>query len=245
MKKVWDLQGRERDEVIFQELRHGSLPGFLRHLKAVRLESRDRRGVIHEAVICVMPDYLAVGSDDDFVRVPLGFRAAVDTARQFESILPTRKMVDAIYRQAARRLTPQPMKPTSRMVSTQYFVEHNRTIERQRGDVLGVLMSGHKKDLILTKRLLTRRRRVAIYGWHEKPGRPIQPLSTVHGARYADYSHGVRLVSATVLLDGSPRSVYEILRDSNVAQVLTYEGTIRDAARIMRAETATTKKSTD
>ncbi|HXV64169.1 MAG TPA: hypothetical protein VEK15_25945 [Vicinamibacteria bacterium] len=245
METVWNLRGRERDEAIVRELTQGNLPDFLRDLVPVRLWSRDRRGVFHEAIVCVTPDYLSVGSNDDFVRVPLGFQAAVDTAREFQFTLPTRKIVDAIYRQSSVRLAPRPMTPSPRMVSTPYFVEHNRIIEQQRSGELGELISGHKKDLILTKRLLTRKGRVAIYGWHEKAGHPIQPLSTFHGARYADYSHGVRLVSTTVMLDGSPRSVYDILRDSSVARVLTYEGAIRDAARLMRVEATPVKTPTD
>jgi hypothetical protein len=58
----------------------------------------------------------------------------------------------------------------------------------------GVLLAGHKKDLVLTRKLATRPNRVAIYGWHQLSGEPIQPVSTVHVAEYADYSHGVRLI---------------------------------------------------
>jgi hypothetical protein len=234
VERIWDLRGRERDEVVLAELARGNLPDFLRELKPVTLTSRDRHGVRHLATVCVMPDYLAVGSDEDFVRLPLGFRAATRVARDFGFILPTRKIVDAVYQQAALRLPPMPMRPGREMVSTRYVAAHNETIERVRREQrLGELVSGHKKDLVLTKRLLTRRGRVAIYGWHQRPGHPIQPLSTVHGARYADYSHGVRLVSDTVLLNGRSRSIYEVLSDRAVANTLTHEGIIRDAARLM------------
>jgi hypothetical protein len=187
-----------------------------------------------------MPDYLAVGSDDDFIRVPMGFEAATSVARRFGFTLPTRKMVDAIYQQSVVRLEPRPMKPGPQMVSTQYFFAHNEAIENQRaGGEPGEFVSGHKKDLILTKRLLTRRGHVAIYGWHQRRDHPIQPLSTFHGARYADYSHGVRLVSTTVVYDGDPRQVYELLRDPKVASILTHEGTIKDAAKIMGVDPRT------
>jgi hypothetical protein len=231
---IRDLAGRSREEAILAELGRGNLPSFLRELKPVRLSSAGRHGKAHEAIIFVMPDYLAVGSNEDFLRVPLGLDAAKLVARQYGFTLPTRKMVDAIFRQSSLRLAPQPMTPGPRMTSTAYFMVHQRKIEAQRaGYPLGGLVAGHKKDLILTKRLLTRRGRVAIYGWHRRHGEPIQPLSTVHGARYADYSHGVRLVSTTVILDGIRRSVYDVLRDPELAFVLTYEGTIRGAARIM------------
>lgn len=248
MKRVWNLRGRERDEAIVRELLRGNIPDFLRRLKPVTMVMDDPRYGRHEAVLCVMPDYLAIGSDDDFVRVPMGFPAATTVARSFGFTLPTRKMVDSIYQQSELRLTPRPMKPGPRMVSSEYYVAHNATIEGQRsvsGHPLGELVSGHKKDVILTKRLLTRRGRVAIYGWHQRPGQPIQPLSTVHGARYADYSHGVRLVSTTVVLDGVPRRVYDLLRDPGLAPILTHEGTIKDAAKIMGLPQPQTTKKTD
>lgn len=236
MGGIWELEGKERDEAVVRELLRGNVPDFLRRLQPVTMVLDDARYGRHEAVLCVMPDYLALGSDTDFVRVPMGFPAATTVARSFGFTLPTRKMVDTIYQQSGLRLVPRPMKPGPRMVSSEYFVVHNATIERQRtgsGHPLGELVSGHKKDLILTKRLLTRRGRVAIYGWHQRPGEPIQPLSTVHGARYADYSHGVRLVSTTIVYDGVPGPVYDLLRDPDRARVLTHEGTIKDAARIM------------
>ncbi len=194
--RIRGLKGRDRDDVIVGELSAGNLPAFLRELERVYLSARDSKGTLHQAVVFVSPDYLAVGSNEDFLRVPLGFDAAVAIAHEFGFVLPTRKIVDTIYQQSALRLAPEPMTPGPQMTSTDYFVEHNRIIEGQRqGQPLGQLVSGHKKDLVLTKRLLSKRGRVAIYGWHRRSGRPIQPLSTVHVARYADYSHGVRLVS--------------------------------------------------
>ena len=78
----------------------------------------------------------------------------------------------------------------------------------------------------MTNRLATHVGRIAIYGWYRGPGKPIQPLSTVHGANYADYSHGIRLVSGMALIEGKLRSVYDILRDPSTAKVLSDEGPI-------------------
>ena len=44
----------------------------------------------------VMPDYLAVGSDDDFVRMPMRPQTAQQIADAFGCVLPTRKIVDAM-----------------------------------------------------------------------------------------------------------------------------------------------------
>jgi hypothetical protein len=84
----------------------------------------------------------------------------------------------------------------------------------------GALTAGDKKDLVLTDRLLRAPGRVAIYGWHRASHDPIQPLSTVHGAGYADYSHGVRLVSRTVYVNGASRSIDAVLTDPELAALL-------------------------
>ena len=116
------------------------------------------------------------------------------------------------------------------MRSTAYYWTHNQMIEDQAhalGVRLGELVSGDKKDVVMTNRLASNVGRIAIYGWHRGPGQPIQPLSTVHGANYADYSHGIRLISEMALIDGKLRSVYDILHDSLTANVLSSEGPIR------------------
>jgi len=98
----------------------------------------------------------------------------------------------------------------------------------------GVLTAGHKKDLVITNRLWRFPDRVAIYGWHRGIDEPIQPLSTVHGARYADYSHGVRLVSTTICVDGKPMSLFEALEDPELAQVLSGEGPLLRVTDLIR-----------
>jgi hypothetical protein len=122
------------------------------------------------------------------------------------------------------------------MTSAAYFWLHNQMIEQQsraQGVSLGALVSGHKKDLVITNRLAARPGQLAIYGWHRSSGEPIQPLSTVHGAGYADYSHGVRLVSQKAIMDGRVQSVYDILRDPVLARVLSDEGAIRSVEALV------------
>ncbi len=224
----------EREQAILAQLSAGNIPDFLRQLRPVELSRTSGGG--GTATIWVMPDYLAIGSDRDYVRVPVDRLTAATMARRFGFVLPTCKIVDAIHEQAELRLTPQPMKPGPEMRSSACYLAHSQRIDQQlAGHRVDRLLSGHKKDLVLTKRLARRPGRVAIYGWHRPDGRPIQPLSTVHGARYADYSHGVRLVSATALIDGAPRSVYEILESPGLADLLTDEGTIPGAGTLMTA----------
>lgn len=218
--------GRERDEAIVSEVLAGNVPYFLRNLVPVTFTGNGAT-----ITICVAPDYLAVGSDRDFVRVPLGLPAAMRVAERFDMVLPTTRMVDAIYQQASVHLTPAPMDPTSAMVTTNYFLRHNATVQgqlRQAGAHLGQLVSGHKKDLVLTNRLQSNPGQVAIYGWHQRNGHAIQPLSTVHQAQYADYSHGIRLVSRRAYVNGRPVDLRDLLADSRLASVVSSEGTIHN-----------------
>ena len=93
----------------------------------------------------------------------------------------------------------------------------------------GPLVAGHKKDIVTTNRLKEKPNRVAIYGWHKLDGKPIQPLTIVHGDTYVDYSHGVRLVAREVLLDGRAAQIEDVLRDPALAPLLSAEGPIRAA----------------
>jgi len=229
MKQVLNLSGAKRDAVVSGQLLSGNVPKFLRDLTPVTFDGTRRDGHSVRVTICVAPDYLAVGSNRDFVRIPMGLPAAARIAERFGFFLPTTKMVDRIYTRAVVHLTPSPMKPTRQMQSTAYLVRHNNTVNGQRaplGHSLVDLTAGQKKDLVLTKRLLSAHGRVAIYGWQRPNGRPIQPLSTVHGAHYADYSHGIRLVSATAYVDGKARPLANILQDPQLASVVSSEGPI-------------------
>jgi hypothetical protein len=182
-----------------------------------------------------MPDYLAIGSDKDFLRIPMNLYTATAIVARFGFVLPTKKMVDAIYDQSSYHFKPQPMPPGPQMRSTEYYRIHNGMIEEQsraRGIPFGELVSGHKKDVVITNLLVNKPGRIAIYGWHRCEGAPIQPLSTVHGARYADYSHGIRLVSEMAILNGKLRSIYRILQDPLLAKVLSDEGAIRSLWKI-------------
>lgn len=239
MSHLTDANGARRDAAVVGQVLSGNVPGFLRELSPVIFEGRSATGEDVEVTVCVTPEYLAVGDDRDYVRVPLGLGAAAQIANKTGFLLPTTRMVDEIYRQASVRLTPRPMKPTAQMVSTAYFVEHDRTVDAQRatgGLRLSDLAAGQKKDVVLTNRLLSKPGRVAIYGWHQPNGKPIQPLSTVHGAAYADYSHGVRLVSRTAYVNGKSRDLAEIMEDRNLAHVVSSEGPIVDSELILASQ---------
>jgi hypothetical protein len=217
IKSLEGLSLDDREAAILREITSGNFPNFLRNFKTVPLRGTitDENGDKEIAVsLEVMPDYLAVGSDDDFVRMPMTPQTAQRIADAFGCVLPTRKIVDAIDAQAELHLGPHPLSREREAVAT--FLEHQRIIERQRaGKPLGLLITGIKKDIVLTPRIFERPQRLAIYGWRQLDGQPIQPLTIVHWNRYVDYSHGARLVGNIIEIDGKDAKITDLLTDRN------------------------------
>jgi hypothetical protein len=216
--RIDKLSRPEREEAIAAELLRGNLPEFLRTFVPVTVKDGARTATIE-----VMPDYLAVGSDADRVRVPMNPYTAQRVADAFGCQLPTRKIVDAVAKAASVKLVPLPLSIDREAPAT--FEKHHALIEAQRaGEPLGKLIGGVKKDVVVTNRLAERPDRVAIYGWHYPDGTPIQPLTTVHVDWYVDYSHGIRLMKRTVLVDGKPRDARHVLHAAETAGLLCDEG---------------------
>jgi len=229
IRRVAELDESARERVIAADLLSGDVPAFLRALKPVRLQGELPSGRIVTITLCVMPDYLAIGSDRDFLRIPMRLSTALLVAARFGFVLPTARIVDAIYDQAEVRLPPQPLPPTDAMRSTAYYLTHDALVSAQlviQAAAPGALVAGDKKDLVLTNELRAMPDRIAIYGWHVASGHPIQPLSLWHGKHYADYSHGVRLVSQIVLVNDMQRSLYDVMGDPKLAPIVSGEGPI-------------------
>ena len=224
-EKIRSLAPAEREAAIAAEITAGNVPPFLRRLRPIELSHTDPSGVKHTATCFVTADYLAVGSDEDFFRVPMRPGTAQRIAEAAEASLITVRLSEAIFQQAAVKLEPRPM--TSEREKTTSFYRHHQWIEEQRrGSPLGLLVAGIKKDVVLTNRLAERPRRVAIFGWHYPSGRPIQPLYVGHSDAHVDYSHGIRLVSQQVRVDGRPLRFNDVLRDPNLWGLVSTEGPI-------------------
>jgi hypothetical protein len=220
MEKIAPLKRDEREAAVFKELTSGNFPNFLRRFVSVPIKDGDLSGTIE-----VMPDYLAIGSDEDFYRIPMTPQTAQRIADRFGCVLPTRKMVDAIDAAAEVRLAPQPLTKDRESVAT--FMLSNDKIEQQRkGKSLGALTIGAKKDIVVSPRIFERANRLVIYGWRQLNGQPIQPLTNVHVNWYVDYSHGVRLVKAEMQLNGKPTSIAELLEDAERCGIVSDEGVV-------------------
>jgi hypothetical protein len=221
VREVARLSLDEREARILAEITGGNVPEFLRRCVPVRVSSGGHQGRFY-----CLPDYLSIGSDADFVRMPMMPTTARAIARRFGCVLPTRKMVDEVYAQAAVKLEPAPFSPTvCDITSVDVFRQSHLRIEQQRaGRPLGLLVAGIKKDVVVTPQLAGRPGKVAIYGWHKPDGQPIQPLYLGHTARWVDYSQCIRLIAGTMDVDGAPMRVIEALKSSELSGLLSDEG---------------------
>ncbi|HEU4472787.1 MAG TPA: hypothetical protein VFR58_16950 [Flavisolibacter sp.] len=212
-----------RDSLALLEILRGNIPSFLKHFYPVRTGYRDSlTGKEFEAVFYVAPDYLSLGSDADWARVNLTPRAAQRIADSFGCFLPTRKMVDDIYRSATVKLEPMPLFALRDSSPTMYH--HHLIIEGQRKQRKG-LIAGIKKDIVLSGRLSENGKadRVAIYGWHRTDGKPIQPLYTGHVYWWVDYSQSVRLVYRRIKVNGKWMDYKDILADPMLNRLICDE----------------------
>lgn len=227
MKRIDSLPLAEREEAIYQAISSGNIPDFLRNTVTLKGEFADRSGSLHQVVYEVMPDYLAIGSNRDYCRIPMNPFTAQDLAFQFGASMITAKLSDQIYQSAAIKLTPfsyLPVGNANELVSkfTAHHVQIEKQLKESKGEP-GQLVAGIKKDVILTVRNATQPGKVVIYGWHQPDGKPIQPVYSGHIWWYVDYSHGIRLVNNQVLVDGKRMLFTDVLKDPLLFPIFSNE----------------------
>jgi hypothetical protein len=221
-----------REDAIFTAVTSGNIPDFLRNMVVVST-SATISGTAYTLEYAVLPDYFAIGSDEDFFRIPMTPLLAQRICNALNCTLPTRRMVDQIWQAAPLKLNPQTIPPSDQMTTIPVMYTHHQMVQEQRNTHLGqhpagTLVAGHKKDVILSNRIYTQSppRRVVIYGWHYTSGTPIQPVYAGHGETYADYSHGIRTVLDTMRLNGQLISVRDLLKSPDLHVLLSDEGVI-------------------
>ncbi|HEY4414815.1 MAG TPA: hypothetical protein VGO57_03900 [Verrucomicrobiae bacterium] len=229
-QKISTLDFAQREQAVTTEILSGNIPAFERQFCTVSVTNTTRAST-NTATFFVTPDYLAVGSDTNYFLIPVSPNTAQFITDKLGCVLPTRKMADEIYAAAEIKLPPSPIPPTAAMTTVPIFVQINETIRAQRNAFLpvhplGVLVAGHKKDVVISARLATVTNKVAIYGWHQTNGIAIQPLFLGHTTAWVDYSHGIRLISQKMLVNGQPKTIAEVLADPTLCGLISDEGVL-------------------
>jgi len=216
-----------REQNILDAFLKGNIPNFLRNFSPIVISSNN-----NTITYMVTSDYLSIGSDLDYVRMPMNPLTAQKIADKYDCSLPTKKMVMDIWTQStnkldANKLTWGPPYDSS-MMNTDRIKIHN--------DKINVLMSkmdktkltaGHKKDVVLTNKISPNNpnKRVVIFGWIKSDGTPIQGLNYwSHEDTYADYSHGIRLIANDVMVNGKLMRIQDVFKDAILSNLLNDEG---------------------
>ncbi|MBK9568717.1 MAG: hypothetical protein IPO53_01485 [Chitinophagaceae bacterium] len=221
--QAFAMKWAARDSFAVKEILAGNVPGFLKKFTGVTVSMMDSAtGKTIKATYYVSPDYLSIGSRDDWARINITPGAAQKIADSFHCFLPTRKMVDDIYKAARVKLEPVPM--YAFRDSTPIMWQHHLIVEGQRKGRKG-LIAGIQKDVVISGKISrdTRPDRVAIYGWHKPDGKPIQPLYTGHINWWVDYSQGIRLVYRKIKVNGQWMDYTDVLKDPRLQKLLCDE----------------------
>lgn len=210
--QVFTASLAEREQSAKDQIFRGNVPDFLRKMTRINTSVTTPEGQIIKAFYFVSTDYLSIGSEDNFARIPLTPVTAQKIADSLYCFLPTRKIVNDIYKSARIKPEPVPMYIYRDSAITMY--QHNLIIEGQRKSQKG-LIAGIKKDVVISEKIRrdAKPHKVAIYGWHKLNGKPIQPLYTGHVDWYVDYSHGIRLVHRTIYVNRKPMDYIDVLSD--------------------------------
>lgn len=223
-----NLGGSVREQHILDEFMHGNVPDFIRHFVPVTV-TKGSDSITYLAT----SDYLCVGSNEDYVRMPMNPHTAQTIANKYDCTLPTKKIVNDLWSQSTNKLVPKPWGPPydADMEKTYRILAHNNTIQSQLSKLdPHALTSGHKKDVVITNYLApdNPNKRVAIYGWIQLNGQPIQGLNYFsHEDYYADYSHGIRLIANDVIVNGNPMRLQDVFKHSTFSGLVSDEGPLQ------------------
>ena len=223
------MSAAAREAAIVDAILAGNTPAFMDAWHDVPVSGRTSSGAQRSGTIRVKPDYLCIGTDADFVRIPMNPLSAQRLADQGGCLLPTRKLALDIYHAPdGIPLAADPLPPGGQMTSNEWYRRSNDAIEgRRAGQALGSLFVGHKKDVLTSTSLDAHPHQVIIFGFFKADGTPWQPLSWIHENTYVDYSHGIRLIHGQMLLDdGSTRAVADVLADPDLCGLVSDEGAL-------------------
>ncbi len=182
----------EREQALIEQLLAGNIPSWLRTWVPVPVTFATDSGSVRVGRVFVLPDYLAIGDDTDFVHVPLDKHSAQHVARQLGAVLPTARICHAIYLESRRKGQHLPAQPRDyyrtagrrtappgwAQTSSAAYREHSAAIQstlRAQGIPPGSLVAGHKKDVVIAARLHQHPTKVAFHGFYDAQGVPFEP----------------------------------------------------------------------
>lgn len=197
----------------------------------------------------VMTDVLSIGPIGDHLRMPLTPGCAQDVCNLFGWLLPTPWLVYQTWRAAGTKVA-FPRMPNKPPTLDEYMI-HSLRIDDEIAKAGGAkgIVSGQKKDVVVSN--LFRPDKVVIFGAYQPEGpdiyddgrsmddprrQPIQPHSNIHGSFFVDYSHGIRPIATTCLINGQRAPTEDVYRSKELARIVSIDGPIRTVRYPSRIE---------
>ncbi len=213
MLSVAKIHGKTYEDKVIAEILAGNVPDFMRPENWQSITVREKIGDMEvEMTLRVCPDYIALGSNSDYVRVPLSPNGLRRLTAAMGAELPTKKVVDIIDREAKShnglfdlvdaamisRKTGMPLdKGTTYMLRPEFAWSSSQISDNEiRARKLAgfSLVSGQKKDVILHPVPLDAKNNLIQY----RPNHPQGLDFRSHPKDHTDYSLGARLVDPIV-----------------------------------------------
>ena len=230
---------------VLEQVARGNLPSTWNHWVTVTVHGR--RGTVVE--FDVSPHGLRLGTDADWVEVPLDGPHFAAAAELLGCRLATAWMVEQIYRQARRTggavhyFSASEIAASlgwhdwdnnapdgAKMKSATFFRQRTLLLRRwlDEHDIPDdALVAGYFKTVVTPIDGLTRRRGLEIVGGHDERGRQVQPLSGgLHGQRFFDYSHNVRFVRDEIRVNGQSLTLREFFTNVGYAREFLFRYTV-------------------
>lgn len=218
--------GEERERMVRDFALRGDVPAHIQTWCTVPVEHEGLTGEFY----CT-PDFLSIGSDDDWARVRINGVTAELIGEVAKAMLPTRKMVNAIYA-ASNKLAAKSWGPPydHSMMCTHRWQPQDAAINQQiqsKGYERGSLMEGHAKNVVIGMGLsASHGQQIGIYGWFTSEGRAIQGPGVqwkAHEWSYTDYSQCIRLVHKEMLVGSKVMAVTDVLKDPALYPLISDE----------------------
>lgn len=228
--KLLASKGYDREKLILEAVRTAGVEMLPTPCCSVVLPAADGTPT---ATLWALPDFFGLRIDGEYIRLPMLPGTAQTIADWFGWTLPTPLIVRTLHRQTpAGRRIPFAAASKDRGGSATYLAvnDRNNKVIADRGIGSGDIVSGHRKDIVLTNRLVGKANPLAIYGawWNALEEQPIQWLEAGgHDGSYVDYSHGCRFLKNRIQIDGADLELTAFAAADPRCRIVSDEGPLK------------------
>lgn len=240
LSRILSKTGADRELEALAAFKAGEAPdGLLKRTWPTITIKETIDGTPHTLELLVAPNFLAVGEDESAFHLPMWPTTAQKIAESLYSVLPTKKIADAIFKAAETRVSLEGVQPAAPWYdyvnkrptdggASAAWDSSNKKRQEKGALRYDRLVDGHAKSLLITPKATGDK--VFIYGgMNGIGGFPLQPFSDFHIWHYVDYSHGIRLVSRRAKLDGKDVDLRSVFLDPKLSALVTDGGPFEPA----------------